>query len=336
MEIQTQAIQRQMQSIQALIQEQIQRIQENMEAQLQARREQMEVQIQAIQKKQMQPIQALMQEKIQRIQENMEARIQTRRQQMKVYIQAIRREAQEQALAQNLDIPSVLHRPISYCCKDFRNTNINNEMDYFNEHELQEEFNCNQDVSYIESKVIYHQNAFITNNQLFTCYQLEPATNDILRNLMDDAFIKMSENWQTVSSCRFVFAKFNNPAVEDDEIQGILFYTDTHYGHNLIDLARTNMLTRRCRKINCRRRRQEINEELPNLPEDLRKGGKFLCAIKILCKACKYRMQHEVIKQMIRGERDIIFPFFKIGRLTLTYQNHELQNIALDPIIPIP
>ena len=44
------------------------------------------------------------------------------------------------------------------------------------------------------------------------------------------------ENQKKVKSCRFIFAKYLNPG-SDDEVEGTLYYTDNHYGHNLIDFS---------------------------------------------------------------------------------------------------
>ena len=46
--------------------------------------------------------------------------------------------------------------------------------------------------------------------------------------------ITNQDNQRKVKSCRFVFAKFQNPGDDDHEIEGLLYYTDNHYGHNLI------------------------------------------------------------------------------------------------------
>ena len=43
-----------------------------------------------------------------------------------------------------------------------------------------------------------------------------------------------NENFHKVSSCRFVFAQFMTKP-DSNTITGVLFYTDTHYGENLID-----------------------------------------------------------------------------------------------------
>ena len=76
----------------------------------------------------------------------------------------------------------------------------------------------------------------IKDEELIECYQDEPAT-PIDKNQFDitKQNAEASDSWKCVNFCRFVFAKFNNPTV-NNEITGILFFTDNHYGHTLINL----------------------------------------------------------------------------------------------------
>ena len=241
-------------------------------------------------------------------------------------IQAQIRAIMRAIMRNNARVPSDICRPISYYCKKFFNANVEDQfMECIDEARFQIEFTCTNDISFIESKVIYMRNRYdITDEQLRQCYQEEEATLHISQNELPAAFDRMYNNKRAVSSCRFVFAKFNNPAAADDTIQGILFYTDNHYGHNLIDFTHTNeeMFIGRCTGTRC----QEIRQQPPDTPAN------YFSAIMTLCMPCKYLMQEEMIRQMNDRQRPIDFPFVKIGRLMLTYDNdheHHLTNIAL-------
>ena len=210
-------------------------------------------------------------------------------------------------------------RPISYSCKNFTNRNVEDRyMKCIDEDRFQREFDCTRELSFVESKVIYRRNSHnITDQQLIQCYQQDPATADIAQNQLPAAFNRMSANWEAVSSCRFLFVKFNNPA-DNKRIEGILFYTDTHYGHNLINFSDPQVLAEACPR--CTRRLEPIQADLIN-------------TIMRLCMACKYRMQRVIIQQMETGQRDIDFPFAKIGKLILTYDGGHLTDIALEDLL---
>lgn len=54
----------------------------------------------------------------------------------------------------------------------------------------------------------------------------------------------------------------------------------------------------------------------------------FINVLRKLCGPCHYRMLQITIKQM---EHEKIFPFVKVGRLTLTYdENKQLTKINLE------
>ena len=165
--------------------------------------------------------------------------------------------------------------------------------------------------------------------------------NEVIGRCLHQAFVTLSiekslrqavedctdENWHKISSCRFVFAQFEI-SNKHDEIKGILFYTDTHYGENLIDfnkeqLHELNEIKCTCYKeTNCYTKVTELITPRPVSSKNLLK------AIKALKGPCRYRMLQITIKQM---EHKKIFPFIKVGRLTLTYnENGQLTGIDLE------
>ena len=157
-------------------------------------------------------------------------------------------------------------------------------------------------------------------------------------------------NWHKVSSCRFVFAQFMTES--KTEIKGILFYTETHYGHNLIEFNNEQLdklkekctgerncfkklidklkeLGKICEEDKVKMTTQKLADEFKMLFEQKR-YGEWIELLKTPCKPCKYRMQQITIDQMKRDDKKT-FPFVKVGRLTLTYNdNGQLTEIHLD------
>ena len=218
-------------------------------------------------------------------------------------------------------VSPVICRPISYFCKDFINKDDGNRiMDYIDERKFKAEFDCTRDLSFVESRVIYSQNRRnIMDEQLIQCYQQDSATACFNQAQLCEAFANMhhAEEAELVSSCRFLFVKFNNPA-DYTRIEGILFYTDTHYGHNLIDFRDPQIHAIAC--IQCKNRMEQTQDD------------HLINTIMKLCMVCKYRMQRKIIEQMTAKPpiRQIDFPFAKIGRLILTYgDDHRLTHIDL-------
>ena len=216
-------------------------------------------------------------------------------------------------------VPSI--RPISYFCKDFINNDDGHHiMNYIDERKFKAEFDCTKELSFVESRVIYKRNQHnITDEQLIQCYQQDSATAHFDEAQLREAFANMhhAEEPKLVSSCRFLFVKFNNPA-DYTRIEGILFYTDTHYGHNLIDFRDPQIHAIAC--IQCKNRMEQTQDD------------HLINTIMKLCMVCKYRMQRKIIEQMTAKPpiRQIDFPFAKIGRLILTYgDDHRLTHIDL-------
>ena len=98
-------------------------------------------------------------------------------------------------------------------------------------------------ITFYEMKVIldydYAKEKRIKDDELLMCYQGEQATR-IGKIRFKDTKKKATTSGNLVNYCRFVFAKFNNPTVKD-EITGILFFTDNHYGHTLIEFDEQHM-----------------------------------------------------------------------------------------------
>ena len=140
---------------------------------------------------------------------------------------------------------------------------------------------------------------------------------DRIKHQIDDASQKV------VSACRFVFAKFNNRAEEDqDRYQGILYFTNSHYGHELIkfDNETPQLLCKKCRenpKI-----KKAITEQC------LRK------AVPSMCNECKFKLQQHMMKIKDGNERQI-FPYQCIGRLTLTLTANMTNYVTLNEVASI-
>ena len=199
-----------------------------------------------------------------------------------------------------------------------------------------------REISYTESKLLIHAERKFWKKldedqvikDLLRSYHNDPALSCIAdEQTLRDAKSNSELNHEKVSSCRFVFAKFITSV--NNVIKGILFYTDTHYGHNLIDFNKAHLdkLKKEC----TRRRKDKCFNQLPpalQIPSEQREGGILLDedwieGIKCLCGPCRYRMLKITIKEM---EKTKTFPFIKVGRLTLRYNddNTRLTKVELD------
>ena len=90
--------------------------------------------------------------------------------------------------------------------------------------------------------------------ELRKCYAGENTTREIANSRRFDAAKSKAENENfnsLVNFCRFVFARFNNPAV-DNEISGILLFTDSHYGDTLINLDHKKHRNELCTKCSAK------------------------------------------------------------------------------------
>ena len=169
----------------------------------------------------------------------------------------------------------------------------------------------------------------LLNQVIGRCLHQACATLSIERSLCQAVKNCTATNWDKVSSCRFVFAQFMTD--KKHEIKGILFYTETHYGDNLIDfneeqLDELDELKCTCynKKTNCYKMVTKLITPRPVSRKNLLK------AITTLKGPCRYRMLQITIKQM-KDEKILIFPFVKVGRLTLTYdENGQLKRIDLE------
>ena len=108
-----------------------------------------------------------------------------------------------------------------YGIKRFYNTNnsVQNAIQYFPRNEY----------------TLYEMKVFINIWQMQQEQQIVQLYNYVARP--DDTMQKIQEhtrNWYKLSACRFVFYATENPADGNEKI-GILYFTDNHYGHNLID-----------------------------------------------------------------------------------------------------
>ena len=237
-------------------------------------------------------------------------------------------------------------------------------------------------ITFYEMKVIldygYAKEKHIEVDELFKCYQNEQATR-IDKSRFKDTKDKATTSWKLVNYCRFVFAKFNNPTVKD-EITGILFFTDNHYGHTLIEFDEQHV-RKMCKDCldkfegkvylrnlcyPCQYAMQEITisqarlqymlceqcwdkldkshmadlkdccrETLRN--KDLKREDKLCVAC---CKKCKSIVKSkrwpkikdactECQDKMLAQAKKVQFPFKKIGRLTLKYNDDNKLNEIL-------
>ena len=163
---------------------------------------------------------------------------------------------------------------------------------------------------------------------LLCSYDNDPALSCVANEqTLHDAKNDSELNHEKVSSCRFVFAQFITSV--NNVIKGILFYTDTHYGDNLIEFNKAQLdiikLKKKCTKgkdAKC------FDKLLPALkiPSEQREGGilkkDWINGIRHLCRPCRYRMLKITIKEMEKAKK---FPFIKVGRLTLRYNDDNTQ-----------
>ena len=198
--------------------------------------------------------------------------------------------------------------------------------------------------------------------KLFDLYRADPAMTPLrtLKQTLHEAVDGCTnENWRKVSSCRLVFAQFMTKP-DSNTITGVLFYSDTHYGENLIDFNEEqlrkiqedctntrpcfNKLTDKIKQLkeknltdeenrqNEEKKRKVADEkklahELKSLYEQ-KKYEYWILLLKKLCQPCKHRMLQVTINQIEKDDKKI-FPFDKVGRLTLTYENKQLIKICL-------
>ena len=174
----------------------------------------------------------------------------------------------------------------------------------------------NYGISYTETKLVLNSTKFQNVSELCSSYAHDPAMQPVVDIPVLQKVIQDSKNWEKISSCRFVFAQFVAPITPvNNTITGILFYTDTHYGHNLIGFTDPQF------HCNC------VTTRSFQKPKDLIK------ALNNLCRLCRYRMLEYTIYEM---NSDVIpkqFPFVKVGKLTLTYNQNNLTKLELDECV---
>ena len=138
-------------------------------------------------------------------------------------------------------------RPMVFSVKKFYNADPRS---YFDEDELLNKFmtvganddpqqsNGAEKITFFETKVVldydYANQNRIADTELQRCYKDEHATSEITQQRFEVTKTNSKKSWRLVNFCRFVFARFNNPSV-NNKITGILFFTDSHYGDQLIE-----------------------------------------------------------------------------------------------------
>ena len=124
-----------------------------------------------------------------------------------------------------------------------------------------------------------------------------------------------------LNACRFVFAKYTEPPRPDQPIRGVLFYTDSHYGQNLIDFCDLPFLEQ---PPLCQFKCFTTVMAHPNTS--------FMKKSNLLCKLCLYKMQEVMIDKINRDESDMDpkFPFCNVGKLTLIHEDRLLKTIHLE------
>ena len=127
------------------------------------------------------------------------------------------------------------------------------------------------------------------------------TNNQIDRKLQ---FYHRAETQIRVSACRFVFRDFQ--IAGENNKTGVLYYTNNHYGHNLID---RDLLRYAC--YNCITR---VNQQ----KELFRKQ-------RMLCSHCKFTL----MQRMIIDQRTREFPFKSLGNMTLFKSGNFLERIEL-------
>ena len=120
-----------------------------------------------------------------------------------------------------------------------------------------------------------------------------------------------------------------------------MFYTDTHYGENLIEFNKNQraILQNECNRgnRNCFERLKDKldiqgawNEQMLQTEIDSKKQSskRWIELLRTPCPSCQYKMLQITIEQMKDKEK---FPFVKVGRLTLTYnENGQLTKMDLE------
>ena len=125
---------------------------------------------------------------------------------------------------------------------------------------------------------------------------------------------KQTKENTTLLGCRFVFALLNDPAEADYTYEGILFYTNCHYGDNLIQLQDQETLSMLCEK--CRKKTIQLETDLLRKLYEQDKN----CYFEMLKVAnCKMRARQ-------------IYPYQNIGRLKLSRDVAGKQTIELQEL----
>ena len=235
-------------------------------------------------------------------------------------------------LSNHIDVKKSL-RQSSYNVKKFYNEDNEYEghTEYFDTAKILADIGEDHDIIYTETKLLLNSNGISKiQNFWFQEYRNDPATQHVVnREVLQTVITKSQLNWKKVSSCRFVFAQFVTWPVTlvNNTITGILFYTDTHYGHNLI-VFNQKQLDNLCN--NC-----SSNLPIPlRTPYEQRKEKvserDWVNGSSKLCHLCRYKMINITITE-IKDSENRIFPFVKVGRLTLTYNGgRQLTEIRLD------
>ena len=129
---------------------------------------------------------------------------------------------------------------------------------------------------------------------------------------------KQRKEYESLFGCRFIFAQFDNAVQATYE--GTLFYTDCHYGDNLIQLLDEEMLSSLCE--GCRQKAIETEEKLLRTLSEANKHK--ICAFK--SKVCYFEMLQAAFLKIRKQQ---IYPFQNIGRLTLSRKLDGKQTIKL-------
>ena len=193
----------------------------------------------------------------------------------------------------------------------------------------------NYSIFYTETKLVLDRREFQDVSELRSSYAQDLAMQRVVEIPVLQKVIQDSEDWKKISSCRFVFAQFVTPITPVNRtITGILFYTDTHYGHNLIEFneAQLNKLRTECTRVpmNCFDKLPQILQTSAEQRQESVSERELINAIKGLCHLCRYGMLNITIKE-IEASSNKIFPFIKVGRLTLKYDdNGQLTTVHLD------
>ena len=227
-------------------------------------------------------------------------------------------------------------RTRSYNVKDFRNEDNRCQgiMKIFDEAHMSY-FTVQGEYTFVEMRVIIDKSKFKAKKymggeddskfqSILECYteHKEEAVRQFTIDNVHQKLIQYKNLNFGLDACRFVFARFNESQLIDQStpIQGILFYTDNHYGQNLIDFANIHAL-----------QHQECKDSLQAVP-----NKSFMNKLHKLCAVCLYRMQQIIIDNIINRRITYKFPFVKAGRLTLHHQDQTLVRIELEPAVSYP